>query len=101
MLAHPIGGFQHVGRRSVVLRIGDEDGPRVNPGAGYPVIREGGRDDPAADDFADRVHGVARTGRHLAKHGERVHEAVQLFHLAADIGEHTLAARARHRGGDR
>jgi len=31
------------------------------------VIAEGGRDDAAADDFADGVDGVARSRRHFAQ----------------------------------
>ena len=50
----------------------DEHRARVDPDAGDAVVGERRRDDPAADDLADRQHGVERTRRHLAQHGQRV-----------------------------
>ena len=70
--------------------------------ARHAVIGERRRDDPAADQLADRQHRVERPRRHLAQHGQRVHQrrSARRTRVARRA---TTAARlvARHRRRDR
>ena len=88
-LARTVAGFHHVGRGGGVLGVGDRARSRASiQRAGNAVIGERRGDDPAADQFADGMHRVARPRRHFAQHRQRVHQAVSSSNSRLHLGEH-------------